>query len=54
MGESFFISWFKKPLSELYAIKETRFDELSKPNQEALLKAIEAKENEIKEKEKSN
>lgn len=54
MGESFWISWFKKPLSELYAIKETRFDELSEPNKEALLKAIEAKENEIKEKEESN
>lgn len=48
MGDNFWISWFKKPLSELYAIKETRFDELSEADQEALLKAIEAKENELK------
>lgn len=44
MGDRFFISWFGKPLSELYAIKETRFNELSKEDQEALLKAIEAHE----------
>ena len=46
MGENFIFSWFKKPLSELYAIKETRFNELSKADQDALLKAIEMKENE--------
>ena len=46
MGSSFWISWFKMPLSELYAIKETKFDQLSEADKEALLKAIEEKENE--------
>ena len=46
MGSNFWISWFRKPLSELYAIKETRFDELSDADKDALLKAIETKENE--------
>ena len=47
MGERFGLSWFaRKSLDELYAIKETRFNELSKADQEALLKAIKMKENE--------
>lgn len=50
MGDRFFLSWFRKPLSELYAIKETRFNELSEADQKGLLKAIEEKEKSLNEK----
>lgn len=50
MGDRFIISWFKKPLSELYAIKETRFNELSEKDQKNLLKAIAKKEKQLNEK----
>ena len=46
MGDRFPIAWFGKELTELYAIKETRFNELSEQDQKDLLRAIASKENE--------
>lgn len=46
MGRDYWISWFGgKELDELYAIKETEWANLSEQKREALLKAIEVKEN---------
>ena len=49
MGESFWFQWFGKPLSELYAIKETQWNELTDEQKIDLDRLIAKKENEAQE-----